>query len=166
MLIAGEHGASTGRKCVGAQTLSFNRRHGPHTNCSLTFSKEFVLKYMELKEGSEGRKLLQRRFGKGNLEKLVRQFKEDKANMEWLEKSTMACPGCGVHTEKSVGCNHVCHSSPLHDRLVIYALRITDDVRKVFATFLLSVWRKTAGVEPVRAFLAQGSPVLPEAVRR
>jgi E3 ubiquitin-protein ligase RNF14 len=63
---------------------------------------------MEFEEGSEGRTLLQRRFGKGNLEKLVRQFEEDRANREWLDKSTMACPGCGVHTEKSAGCNHVC----------------------------------------------------------
>ena len=82
---------------------------------------------MKLKEGSEERETLQCRFGKRNLEKLVRQFEEDRANREWLDKSTMACPGCGLHTEKSVGCNHVCHSSvtPLvcYDRLVIYALR-------------------------------------------
>lgn len=77
-----------------------------------------MVKYTKLKEGSEARAALQRRFGKGNLEKLVRQREEDRANRKWLDKSTMICPGCGVHTEKSVGCNHVCHFlCPLHDRL-------------------------------------------------
>jgi len=65
---------------------------------------------MKLEEGSKERTVLQHRFGKRNLEKLVRQFEEDRANREWLDKSTMACPGCGVPTEKSMGCNHVCHS--------------------------------------------------------
>jgi E3 ubiquitin-protein ligase RNF14 len=82
-----------------------------------------VVKYMGLEEGSEGRAVLQRRFGKGNLERLVRQYEEDRANREWLDKSTVACPGCGVHTEKSAGCNHVCHFFRLRrDRLVIYGL--------------------------------------------
>ena len=66
---------------------------------------------MELEEGSEERKMLELRFGKGNLKKLVRRFEEDRANREWLDKCTMACPGCGVHTEKSAGCNHVRVSS-------------------------------------------------------
>jgi len=106
--IAGEHGTSTDRK-VKSLSFSSNLRHGPHTDCPLTFSEGFVLKYMELEKGSEERATLQRRFGKGNLEKLVLRFEEDRANREWLDKSTMACPGCGVHTEKSMGCNHVCH---------------------------------------------------------
>jgi E3 ubiquitin-protein ligase RNF14 len=76
---------------------------------------------MELKEFSEERVVLERRFGKGNLGRLVRRFEEERANREWLGKSTMACPGCGVHTEKSGGCNHVCHFFLLLcDRLVIY----------------------------------------------
>jgi len=107
--------------------------------------------------------MLQRRYGKGNLEKLVRQFEEERANREWLEKSTMACPGCGVHTEKSMGCNHVCHFFRLHDRLEVIHGR-TDDLWKMLAALLLSVWWKTCGVGSVRAFLSQGSPVLPEAV--
>lgn len=62
--------------------------------------------------------MLQRRYGKANLEKMVRRSKEDRANREWLDKSTMACPGCGVHTEKSMGCNHVRHG-PRPLRMVI-----------------------------------------------
>lgn len=100
------------RVCAGNAKL-WVLRHGPHTDCPLSFSEEFIIKYTGLGEGAQERMMLQRRFGKGNLEKLVRRFEEDRANREWLDKSTMACPGCGVHTEKSAGCNHVCHFFPL-----------------------------------------------------
>jgi len=99
------------RTCVacGYSFCAYCRRtwHGPHTSCPLTFSEGFVHEYMKLEEGSEKRTVLQRRFGKGNLEKLVQRSKEDRANREWLDRSTMACPGCGVRTEKSMGCNHM-----------------------------------------------------------
>jgi len=116
---------STDLKHFRVEIEHWLQRHGPHTSCPLTFSEEFVLKYIRLKEGSEGRAILQRRYGKGNLEKLVQQLEEDRANREWLNKSTMACPGCGVHTEKSAGCNHVCHffSSAACDRLLMYGRR-------------------------------------------
>ena len=39
--------------------------------------------------------------------KLVRDRKEEEANRKWLDDSTTTCPGCEVHVEKSVGCNHV-----------------------------------------------------------
>ena len=119
---------------------------------------------MELQEGSEERATLQRRFGRGNLEKLVLQFEEDRANREWLDKSTMACPGCGVHTEKSTGCNHVCHPFYLpRDRQVIFEPH-TDDLRKMLPALLLPVRGEINRFGSVRAFLSQGSPVLPKVV--
>lgn len=39
--------------------------------------------------------------------KLVARYEEEQANKEWLQASTMACPGCEVHVEKSLGCNHM-----------------------------------------------------------
>lgn len=84
------------------------KRHGPHTNCPLASSEEFVTRYTKLKQGSKEKAMLEFRFGKGNLRKLALRFEEDKVNREWLAKSTTTCPGCGVHTEKSSGCNHVC----------------------------------------------------------
>ena len=112
---------------------------------------------MELKEGSAERTALQHRFGKGNLEKLVRQFEEDRANREWLDKSTMACPGCGVHTEKSMGCNHVRHSlCLLHDRLVMYGRQMTCG--KCSQHFCYRCGGKLVGSDPYEHFSRKGHP--------
>jgi E3 ubiquitin-protein ligase RNF14 len=62
---------------------------------------------METTEDSPVRKTMERRYGKKNLKKLKAKYEEDRANREWLEKCTMACPSCHVHVEKSMGCNHV-----------------------------------------------------------
>ena len=45
------------------------------------------------------------RRGKGNLERLVRQWKEDEDNKKWVESKTTPCPTCGVRVEKR--CIHV-----------------------------------------------------------
>lgn len=133
------------------------QRHGPHTNCPLTFSEEFVLKYMRLGEGTGERTMLQRRYGKANLEKLARQVEEDRANREWLDKSTMACPGCGVHTEKSMGCNHVRHFFRLPcDRLVIHEPQMTCG--KCSQHFCYLCGGKLAGSDPYQHFSRKGHP--------
>lgn len=99
-----------------------------------------MIKYLGLKEGSEAKITLQRRFGKNNLERLARQYEEERANREWLDKSTMACPGCGVHTEKSAGCNHVCHFFRLLLRSACDLRTPLDDMWKMLAALLLSMW--------------------------
>jgi len=50
---------------------------------------------------------MERRFGRKNIVRLVDKYYEEQANKKWLEASTMACAGCGVSVEKSLGCNHV-----------------------------------------------------------
>ena len=62
---------------------------------------------METTGASSVRETMERRYGKKNLKRLVSKYKEDRANREWLEKSTKACPSCHVRVEKSMGCNHV-----------------------------------------------------------
>ncbi|KAF5377545.1 hypothetical protein D9615_005197 [Tricholomella constricta] len=82
-------------------------RHGPITACPIAHSEKLVLEYLNLAEGSMERHFIERRFGKTNVLKLVKHYEEEQANKEWLEASTMACPGCEVHVEKSLGCNHM-----------------------------------------------------------
>ncbi|KAI0271530.1 hypothetical protein BC834DRAFT_447423 [Gloeopeniophorella convolvens] len=88
---------------------SFCKRtwHGPLSDCPIPVAEKVILQYMETKEGSPARKEMEQRYGRRNLTKLVAKYEEDRANREWLEKSTMACPGCHVPVEKSVGCNHM-----------------------------------------------------------
>lgn len=82
-------------------------RHGPHTPCPIAYSEKLVLDYLALPEGSSERVLVERRFGKANVLKLVKMYEEEQANKQWLTSSTTACPGCNVRVEKSLGCNHV-----------------------------------------------------------
>jgi hypothetical protein len=85
-------------------------RHGPLSDCLISATESLVSEYMDLDEDSPKRVLIERRYGKANVLRLVAKYEEDKSNAEWFKSSTMACPGCRVSVEKSVGCNHV--SSP------------------------------------------------------
>ncbi|KAF9456145.1 hypothetical protein BDZ94DRAFT_1178351 [Collybia nuda] len=94
---------------------AFCRRtwHGPITSCPIAYSEKLVLEYLAHSEGSIGRQSIETRFGRTNVLKLIATYEEERANKEWLEASTMACPGCQIHVEKSLGCNHMtcakCH---------------------------------------------------------
>ncbi|KAI0082237.1 hypothetical protein K474DRAFT_1688223 [Panus rudis PR-1116 ss-1] len=81
--------------------------HGPHSQCPLAVTDALTLKYIELPEGSPERVAMERRYGRANLQRLVAQYEEDKANQEWLKAQTTACPSCEVRVEKSHGCNHM-----------------------------------------------------------
>jgi len=81
--------------------------HGAITDCPLNVTDEFVEGYMNLPAGSPDKLVLERRFGKAQLAKLVARHVEDQANRKWLQESTMACPNCNVHVEKTMGCNHM-----------------------------------------------------------
>lgn len=67
-----------------------------------------ILEYRTLPEGDRKRNELEQRIGKKMFTKLIAKYEEELLNMKWLEASTMACPRCNVHVEKSLGCNHVC----------------------------------------------------------
>jgi hypothetical protein len=93
------------------------RRHGPLSDCPISVTESLVSEYMNLDEDSVKRLVIERRYGKATVHRLVAKFEEEKSNAEWFKSSTMACPGCHVNVEKSVGCNHV---SPIdHDYLLV-----------------------------------------------
>ncbi|EIW72764.1 hypothetical protein TREMEDRAFT_24487 [Tremella mesenterica DSM 1558] len=91
-----------------------NGWHGVHLPCAFPKTSEIVLEYLSYSEGSEERRRMEIRRGKMNLEKMVRQYREDEENKQWLDSRTRPCSGCGVRVEKSHGCNHMtcnrCHS--------------------------------------------------------
>jgi hypothetical protein len=102
--------ASTRGECSSAEVMSYLSekfilsRHGPHVDC---MPESIALDYLALPPVSPSRAIMEHKFGKGRLVKLVSKYKEEQANKKWLADSTMACPGCRVHIEKSHGCNHV-----------------------------------------------------------
>jgi len=81
--------------------------HGPLTVCPPSVTMPFVLEYMSADAGSPKRREIERRLGKNNIKRLVARYQEEELNRKWIDQSTMACPGCEVKVEKSLGCNHM-----------------------------------------------------------
>jgi len=84
-----------------------SHRHGPLDKCPIAQYEDLALDYLGAEAGSEKRAILERRFGKVNLRRMVATYQEEKANMEYLKSSTTMCPGCRCNVEKNMGCNHV-----------------------------------------------------------
>ncbi|ORY86740.1 hypothetical protein BCR35DRAFT_324580 [Leucosporidium creatinivorum] len=85
--------------------LCLHTWHGSHTPCSLPQSGAIVSAWLE--GGEKEKEGLERRYGRGNVRRLVERWEEERANREWLEGATVACPGCRVSVEKSQGCSHM-----------------------------------------------------------
>ncbi|KIK97655.1 hypothetical protein PAXRUDRAFT_824707 [Paxillus rubicundulus Ve08.2h10] len=98
----------------GYSFCAFCRRtwHGPLTPCPLPLTSKFLLDYLTAPPGSPERLAIERRYGRSNVLKLLRRHEEEQENRKWMDASTMACPGCEVRVEKSMGCNHVSSPSP------------------------------------------------------
>jgi hypothetical protein len=68
-----------------------------------------VLEYIGLPGDSPERQLIERRFGRKHMLKLVEKYEEEEANKRWLNASTTACPGCNVSVEKNLVCRSLWH---------------------------------------------------------
>ncbi|KAJ7462612.1 hypothetical protein B0H11DRAFT_2053559 [Mycena galericulata] len=89
--------------------------HGAVQECPISQAETVVLEYLASPEDSQERKLMELRFGKTILRKLVARYQEEQLNKKWLADSTMACPGCSLNIEKSLGCNHMtCARCKMH----------------------------------------------------
>ncbi|TDL28742.1 hypothetical protein BD410DRAFT_781279 [Rickenella mellea] len=93
----------------GYSFCSFCKRtwHGPLSACPASVTSQVVMEYLSYGENSAERRALERKFGNGVVQKLVRQYEEEQSNQRWFEASTTPCPGCQVRVEKSLGCNHM-----------------------------------------------------------
>lgn len=82
-------------------------RHGPIDTCPIAQFEDLASEYLGAAEGSPAREKLEQRFGRVNLRRLIAQYEEEKANLQWLAASATKCPGCHCYVEKNMGCNHV-----------------------------------------------------------
>ncbi|KAJ7630703.1 hypothetical protein FB45DRAFT_916314 [Roridomyces roridus] len=89
--------------------------HGSVQECPISHGETVVLEYLASEENSMERKTMEQRFGKKILQRLVAQYHEDQLNKKWLADSTMACPGCGLNIEKSLGLSDSSVGSTLAD---------------------------------------------------
>jgi len=82
-------------------------RHGPIIDCPIAHSEKIVLEYLAAQDESSEREYIEKKYGRNNVQRLVCLYEEEMANKRWLQASTIACPGCEIHVEKNLGCNHV-----------------------------------------------------------
>jgi len=81
--------------------------HGPIDSCPITQFEGLALEYLGTAEGSREREKLEQQYGRVMIRRLINQYEEEKANLQWLGESTMKCPGCHCYVEKNMGCNHM-----------------------------------------------------------
>ncbi|KAF8624853.1 hypothetical protein AX15_005733 [Amanita polypyramis BW_CC] len=81
--------------------------HGPHTACAIEHSEKLAMEYLAAEEGTERRLEIERQYGKAVVRRVVRDYTDTMANMEYIKRNTTACPECSTAVEKSLGCNHV-----------------------------------------------------------
>jgi E3 ubiquitin-protein ligase RNF14 len=79
------------------------------TNCRISHASSVVSDY--LAASPEAREAMERKYGAKTIKRLVDQYEEEKANSEWKEANTTACPQCEIYVEKSAGCNHMSEQS-------------------------------------------------------
>lgn len=75
--------------------------------CNIVSNTALIEAYQKTAEGSMERKMMEMKYGKVNLERMVRTFEEEKSNRAWIEANTQRCPCCHVNITKSFGCNHM-----------------------------------------------------------
>lgn len=55
----------------------------------------------------EKRREMELKYGRANLERMVRMFDEEQRNKAWLESNSQSCPLCEIRINRSHGCAHM-----------------------------------------------------------
>lgn len=102
-------------ECGFTYCLYCNKAWHGKAPCNLVSSTALIERYQQAAEGSSTRKEMEQRYGKANLEKMIRNYEEETQNKAYIESNTQKCPCCSVRIEKSMGCNHMtCRSCHTH----------------------------------------------------
>ncbi|UZJ51940.1 hypothetical protein CBS101457_001260 [Exobasidium rhododendri] len=101
--------------CGFTYCLYCNKAWHGKSPCNLMSSTALIERYQRAEEGSTIRREMEVKYGKSNLERMVKNHEEEVQNKEYIESHTQRCPCCSVRIEKSMGCNHMtCRSCHTH----------------------------------------------------
>lgn len=75
--------------------------------CNIVSNTALMEAYQNTTEGSMERKTMEIKYGKANLERMVRTFEEERSNRAWIEANSQRCPCCHINITKLMGCNHM-----------------------------------------------------------
>lgn len=102
-------------KCGFTYCLYCSKAWHGKAPCNLLSSTALIERYQKAGEGSIVRREMEIKYGKANLERMVRNHEEETQNRQYIESNTQKCPCCAVRIEKSMGCNHMtCRSCHTH----------------------------------------------------
>lgn len=73
--------------------------------CPTSHSTRLIAAYLSGSPSEQ--QALERKYGKGNVKRLVDAAEEERQNNEWRLAHTISCPTCGVGVERSAGCSHM-----------------------------------------------------------
>ncbi|CEH18697.1 Predicted E3 ubiquitin ligase [Ceraceosorus bombacis] len=71
-----------------------NRTWHGRAPCQLSTSVALIEEYMSYEAGSEGATKMELRYGRSNLQRLVKEETERQANEAWLDSNAKKCPTC------------------------------------------------------------------------
>ncbi|TPX65195.1 hypothetical protein SpCBS45565_g05303 [Spizellomyces sp. 'palustris'] len=83
--------------------------HGAAEYCRLNNMEQIVVDYIEARacEDVSRTRGLEVRYGKKTLEKLAREWEEERETRKWKEENSQQCPTCTAAVQKNEGCNHM-----------------------------------------------------------
>ncbi|KAJ1720246.1 hypothetical protein LPJ53_005097 [Coemansia erecta] len=83
--------------------------HGPNF-CEIKSVQKIVEMYIQAvreDESSVKRLKMEKQYGLGVLQKLLREHEQEHASIDYIRSSTQQCPKCRFGIEKTYGCNHM-----------------------------------------------------------
>lgn len=105
-----EHNSASCPKCIYVFCIYCKHTYHGLSACKINSENCKKLREEYLKADSETKKLMEKRYGRRSIHKLI----EESYTHEWLNNNSKMCPRCHSHIEKLDGCNKMtcthCHA--------------------------------------------------------
>jgi E3 ubiquitin-protein ligase RNF14 len=75
--------------------------HGTKSRCVFSQAATIVDKYVN--GDDRERSILEARYGKTNIKRMVDMYLEEQANAAWIKENSTPCPNCQLDIERSMG---------------------------------------------------------------
>ncbi|KAI7821806.1 RWD domain-containing protein [Kickxella alabastrina] len=78
--------------------------------CEIKSSERILRQYIRVVRetvDSQARARLERQYGQGVLQKMLRDHDQDNASVDFIRESSQQCPKCKLFIQKAFGCNHM-----------------------------------------------------------
>lgn len=82
--------------------------HGYSSYCKMGNVHSIATEYLSALNNSDAvRRRMEFKYGKKNLDILVRTYQDEESIRTWVSQNTQTCPNCSTPIERSAGCSHM-----------------------------------------------------------